>query len=372
MKIGIDYQTAAGGGGNARYTRELARHIALLANDHGLYLYDFAHDIRKHALLPAGDRVHSRFVYLTPPYAPRNIQGFNDWMTRVVGRLDGLDIFHFTNPQNMVRGHYGAVVTVHDLATFTHKSFAKPESHRTLERKLPAILNETEAIIAVSEYTKRDLVENFGADASKITVIYEAADARFYPDPSERVGAQFGVSRFVLYAGQLQPRKNVITLITAFAAVHKQHPDVSLILVGRARDEEYKQKMQATIAQNRLQDAIVFAPGVDDATLRRLYSTAECFVYPSLFEGFGLPPLEAMQCGAPVIVSNTTSLPEVVGDAGIVVDPQSAEEIADAIKRVLGDANLQGHLRLAAIDRAHLFSWDKAARETLAVYKKCQ
>ncbi len=312
MKIGIDYQTAAGRGGNARYTRELARHLVLQGSN-DFYLYDFVHDFRKRSLLPSGDRAHRRFVYCTPPYAPHDIQSFNDWITRTVGRLDSLDVFHFTNPQNMTSGRYDGVVTVHDMSTFTDKSFAKSESHKVLKRKLPVLLKETKAIIAVSDYTKRDLVENFGVTTSNITVIYEAADEHFYPDPDARIGTRFGVSRFVLYVGQLQPRKNIINLITAFAMVRKKHSDVSLVLVGSARDGEYKKKIQDAIIGNRLQDATVFAEVFDDATLRKLYSTAECFIYPSLFEGFGLPPLEAMQCGAPVIASNTTSLPDVVG-----------------------------------------------------------
>lgn len=370
MKIGFDYQTAAGRGGNARYTRGLVEHLAISQDSDEFYLYDFVHGIRKRGLLPSDKHVHSRFVYLTPPYAPRDIQSFNDWVTRTMSRFNSLDLFHFTNPQNMTNGRYDAVVTVHDMSTFTDESFAKSESHKTLERKLSAILHETKAIIAVSEYTKRDLVENFGADSAKITVIYEAADERFYPNQDMTVGAQFGVSKFILYAGQLQPRKNLINLINAFSIMRNQYLDVSLILVGNARDEEYKRKLQEAITKNNLKDAVVFAGVVDDATLRKLYSATECFIYPSLFEGFGLPPLEAMQCGAPVIVTNTTSLPEVVGDAGILVDPHDASKIAEAIGQVLGDKVFQSQLRAASIARARVFTWGKSARETLAVYKK--
>ncbi len=370
MKIGFDYQSAAGRGGNARYTRELVRHLAnLLPPKHELYLYDFVHDLRKQAQLPSGKHIHHRFAYLTPPYAPSGIQGFNDWVTHVLGRLDQLDVFHFTNPNNMISGSYNAVVTVHDLSTLTQKDFAKSESRQIFEHKLPRILNDARAIIAVSEHTKRNLVERCGADAEKITVIYEAADGRFYPEPDIQISARFGVSRFVLYAGQLQPRKNIVSLISSFAAVHKHYPTVSLVLVGRTRDEMYAREVQDAVVENHLQDAVVFAGGVDDVTLRKLYSTAECFVYPSLFEGFGLPPLEAMQCGAPVVVSNSTSLPEVVGDAGILVDPHSIESIAEAIEHVLGDSLFRENLRITALARSHMFSWEKAAHETIRLHE---
>jgi len=367
VKIGIDYQTATGRGGNARYTRELAKGLGE-CDANNIYLYDFLHDIRKYDKLPRGKSTHYRFVYLTPPYAPRNIRSFNEWVTKLVSRIDGIDVFHFTNPLNIILGKYRSVVTVHDMSTFIDKTFAKTESHSILSQKLPDILEKTDAIIAVSEYTKNDLIKHFGVKENKITVIYEAAGEEFYPDADEHVCKKFRVSRFILYAGQLQPRKNIIKLLEAFALVHKQYADVSLVLVGVVRNKTYMEEMQKVIIKQNLKDAVVFTGRIDDDKLRKLYSTAECFVYPSLFEGFGLPPLEAMQCGAPVIVSNTSSLPEVVGGAGILINPESSSEIAEAIKQVLGDSALRDKMSEASIKRAEFFSWEKTAQDTLKVY----
>lgn len=365
MKIGLDYQTAAGRGGNARYTHELAQHLAAL-KDGALYLYDYVHDVRKKSLLPS--EAHARFVYLTPPYAPRNIRGVNELITKVMSRIDGIEVFHFTNPQNVVSGPFRSVVTVHDMSTYTERDFAKAESHSLLEQKLE-LIRDADAIIAVSQHTKSDLTQRFGVDQKKITVIYEAAGEEFYPDPDRAAADALGASRFILYAGQLQPRKNIIRLIEAFASVHSEYPDVSLVLVGVMRDEEYRREVQSVIAKRGIEGAVVFTGRVSDSALRQLYSTTECFVYPSLFEGFGLPPLEAMRCGAPVVVSNASSLPEVVGDAGVTIDPLDGEALTNALMRVVADDKFRAHLREKSIARAVQFSWERAAQETAAVYR---
>ena len=171
---------------------------------------------------------------------------------------------------------------------------------------------------------------------------------------------------FILAVGVLQPRKNLARLVEAFAAVARSIPH-QLVLVGKegwAHDE-----LQATIARAGLGSRIVFTGYVPDADLPGFYNAADVFVYPSLYEGFGLPPLEAMQCGTPVIAGDTSSLPEVVGDAGILVDPRDTGKIAAALADLLRDERERARLRELGFERAKRFSWEETARQTVEVYR---
>jgi glycosyltransferase involved in cell wall biosynthesis len=188
------------------------------------------------------------------------------------------------------------------------------------------------------------------------------------PDESESVFRKYGLpSEYLLYVGTIQPRKNLDTLIEAFYRLKKSASiEDKLVIVGR-KGWLYE-KLFARIKELHLESEIIFTGFVPDEELPFIYDRARVFLYLSLFEGFGLPPLEAMACGVPVITSNTTSLPEVVGDAGITVSPTDIDGVSAAIMRILSDPPLAAHLREAGRARAALFSWETAARETLAVY----
>jgi glycosyltransferase involved in cell wall biosynthesis len=172
---------------------------------------------------------------------------------------------------------------------------------------------------------------------------------------------------FLLYVGTIEPRKNLLTLIRAYDELLRttEHQPQLVLCGGRGWlcDEVFN-----LVDELKLQDQVRFTGYVDDADLPALYSAAQAFVYPSLYEGFGLPPLEAMACGAPVITSNVTSLPEVVGDAGLTHAPEDARELTRTMARLLSDLNLRAHFKRAGLERARQFSWERAARATQVVY----
>jgi glycosyltransferase involved in cell wall biosynthesis len=263
------------------------------------------------------------------------------------------------------------VVTIHDLAFMTF-----PGSHKRWNRLYLRLftrwsLGQADRVIAVSESTRREIVRLFGMPRRMIDVVYNGVDERFAPQPAaavERFRREKGLpSRFILYLGTLEPRKNVEALLRAYAAARKTLPqDVKLVVAG-GKGWGYEPVFE-TAEKLDLGDTLQFPGFVPDDELPLWYSAAEIFVYPSLYEGFGLPPLEAMACGTPVIASNSTSLPEVVGDAGILVSPHDDDALRDAILRVAGDQSLREEMSRKGIERAAMFSWVETAIKTIRVY----
>lgn len=231
-------------------------------------------------------------------------------------------------------------------------------------------------VIALSEYARGNILDSYHVNPEKVSVIPLAAPGHFRPVSDEeelqRVRQTYGIEGdYILSVGAIQPRKNLSRLVAAYSHLRRAKPEgklPKLVLVGKCAwlyDETLR-----TIKQLEVSNSVVLTGYVPQADLPALYSGALCFVYPSYFEGFGLPPLEAMKCGAPVIVGDRTSLPEVVGDAGVLVDPFNVGEIASAIQRVTADGELRAQLRVKGLERAKLFDWQETARQTLAVYKK--
>ena len=205
-------------------------------------------------------------------------------------------------------------------------------------------------------------------------VVPEAAHRRFQPlnfsrEQSVMDGTKFNLNGrpFLLYVGTLEPGKNVKRIIEAFDQIAEQFPEHLLVLAG-GKGWLYEPILEAA-RHARAADRIIFTGHVGDNEVVELLNFCEAFVYPSLYEGFGLPPLEAMACGAPVIASNSSSLPEVTGDAALTVDPESVPEIAQAMKDLLSNPSKRADLRARGLERAKLFSWEKAARQTLDVYE---
>jgi glycosyltransferase involved in cell wall biosynthesis len=232
-------------------------------------------------------------------------------------------------------------------------------------------VREADAIIAVSQSTARDLLELAEAPPEKIHVVYEAADPALSPMPSgeaERIVAdRYGVDGpFVLFVGTLEPRKNVPTLLQAFALLRREFPTRLVLAGGRGWLSE---DVFDTVRQLAIDDGVVFLGEVRPEDLRPLYCAARAVALPSLYEGFGLPPLEAMACGTPVVVSNAGALSEIVGDAGVLVRADDPDDIAQGIGWVLGNTAFRAALAERGLARAATYSWARAARETLAVYE---
>lgn len=234
-------------------------------------------------------------------------------------------------------------------------------------------VKKADAVITISESTKRDVVELLGVAEDKVFVTHLGVDASYHPvadEQREYAASKYGVNeKTVMYLGTLEPRKNIPTLIRAFSAARKElGPDIRLVLSG-GKGWFYEQIFQL-IKELKIEDDVHFTGYVPDEDLPALYSSAAVFAYPSIYEGFGLPPLEAMACGAPVITSNTSSLPEVVGDAGITVDPYDVKELSSSIIRVLSDSDLRNSMREKGLKQAARFNWENTAKQTLEVYQK--
>jgi glycosyltransferase involved in cell wall biosynthesis len=271
-----------------------------------------------------------------------------------------------------------SIVTVHDLGYLYY-----PETHtltQNLYLRWSTRHNARSAarVLADSEATRRDLIRRYGIASNKIRVVYPGRDPSLAPteDPAliADVHARYDVrGPYILYVGTLHPRKNLVRLIQAFSqllqtlAANPQPParDVQLVLAGQ-RGWLYHE-IFAEVRRLALEDRVILTGYVPDTHLAALLSGASAFVYPSLHEGFGLPVLEAMACGAPVVCSNTSSLPEVAGDAALLVDPLDVQELSVALHRILTDQDLRRTLVRRGFSRCELFSWQRCARDTLQV-----
>jgi len=359
VNIGIDASSYARPlrTGVARYIGCLVNSIAALDRDDHFYLFHRLSRLkhREHFLRVNRPTFHTRLL-LGPLSLPL---------------LRGLDVFHGLDAK-LPRFSRGAnVVTFHDLSVFASEEFS-PESFRRKKRaRYAQLARDADHVIAVSESTRRGLLEFLGADEARITVIPEGVTADFSPRPAEEqrdVRAKYRLERdFVLFVGAISRRKNVATLLRAFAVVAEK-TDLDLVLVGRpgfGHEAEMAPLETLAIADH------LHTPGfVPDADLPALYSAASVFAFPSLYEGFGIPLLEAMACGTPIVASNTSSIPEVVGEAGILVPPTQPDQLAEAIIRAAQDESIRERLRRLGLERVKEFTWERAARQTLEVYRR--
>lgn len=291
---------------------------------------------------------------------------------KVDSLLGGVDVFHATNyfvpPTKSAR----RVVTFHDLAFLVAPELCSPKIRRTFSKGIKRFATEADAIIACSESTKADIIRLLGVDASKVTVAYEAVDEDFAPgEDKEKAAAHLAAHHgvrgpFFLFVGTLEPRKNIPTLLRAFASIASDVPH-DLVLVGGIGWNAAT--IFDTIEELGLSQRVVqlgFLNSHDE--LAAFYSAAEAFVFPTLYEGFGLPILEAMKCGCPVITSNISSAPEVAGDAALCHDPRDAGAFAQSMRNVVEDAQLRETLAARGIEQARRFSWESCARTTIDVY----
>lgn len=288
-----------------------------------------------------------------------------DWI------LPGATLFHATEHLLLPLHAAPTVITVHDLI-FRHL----PEHHKPLNRwylnlALPLYCRRATHVIAISESTRSDLMAAYGLPPERISVIHEAADPRFRPQPSDRVAAvrrRYGLpERYVLFVGTIEPRKNLIRLLHAFEVLHAEGLTDALVVVGK-RGWLYR-NFFAGLEQSPVREAVILPGFVPDEDLPAVYAGAQTLAFPSLYEGFGLPTLEAMACGTPVACSDTASLPEVGGDAALYFDPASEDTIVETLRRLLSDVELQDELARRGLERAARFSWDRVATETEAIYQ---
>lgn len=370
MRIGLDaIPLVAAKTGIGHYTDALASSLARIHSDHQYVLlspFDFAFQASNNSGNGTPTNLSKMFFPVRSVFKKWWLAGLPAML-----RISPLDVFHGTNYCIPVFSPCPTVVTIHDLSLFTQAHTHEDENVKRGKRRMPLMARRATKIIVPSEFTKRETMQYLGIREDKIRVIFEAARDNLKPlaaaecQPTlEKYQLQ---QPYLLYVGTIEPRKNLLTLIRAYDELLKtttHRPQLALCGgKGWLFDEVFK-----LVEELKLTDQVRFTGYVADEDLPALYSSAEAFVYPSLYEGFGLPPLEAMACGTPTITSNVTSLPEVVGQAGLTHDPNDWQTLTAHIAKLLGDQMARQHFKRAGIEQAARFSWDKAARETQSVY----
>jgi len=286
-----------------------------------------------------------------------------------------IDIFHM--PQNGIglsdEISCKKIVTIHDLIPYVMPETVGRGYLLKFLKEMPIIIGNSDGIITVSEFSKRDILKYFPIDERKIFVTPLAADKKY--TPLDKLLCRNTLENvynlkdpFLLYLGGFSERKNVTSIITAFSRVYKDlSKKYNLVIIGDYKDSS--QRLVKLVHELNIESHVIFTGFVPEEHLPLFYNCCDTFIYPSFYEGFGLPPLEAMNCGTPVIASNLTSIPEVVGDGGILINPYDIDEISLAIGNLLSNEKLKTELSSKALLRAKEFSWETTARNTLKVYE---
>lgn len=373
MRIGLDaYPLSEIKTGVGHYTYELSRHLAALADEFGdEYLLVSPRPFEQSAIAGLSTPETNNRLHLIEQRT--NILT-NRWWSIGLPRFlrkEKLQIFHGTNHQIPLAGSCTSIVTIHDLSLLLHPAWHERRAVRRGRLFLPRVARRASRIITPTESVRREVVEHLGVAAEKVVSIHEAARAQFHPateDEAAEVRARLGVEKdFVLCVATLEPRKNLARLLTAFdELLRATNAKTQLVLVGR----------EGWLVADLMRRVDGFGSRVrrlgyvSDADLRALYSSCKIFVYPSLYEGFGLPPLEAMACGAPVITSRIASIAEVVGDAARLVEPTDTEALTHALIELWSDRAARAKLASDGLQRAREFTWKRTAELTRAVYAR--
>jgi len=369
--IGIDVRRS-GGFGVGTYIQNLVQALARLGGEEEYVLVARPGQTQNFGSLPANFRFET---YPRDFDAPRSHVSFQFLLRRL-----GLDLFHMPHRWVPYFMPVTYVATLHDLNNILFPADdASPTAERVKRYFLAHGLKNAARVMAVSEATKLDGVTRLGLSADNIEVIPDAVDEhvaqRVHPEERERTLARYQINDpFLLYAGRIQVHKNVPRLIEAFAVVkaelenHPKYRNLRLIIIG---DElNTTPAVRHSVQRSGIQQSVRFLGFVPVDTLRVFYDEATAFLFPSLYEGFGLPPLEAMAHGAPVVTSNVSALPETVGNAAVLVNPENVFDIARGMRQVLLDEEFREELRERGYKQVQRFSWDVSARRVLEVYRQ--
>ena len=363
MRVGIDASPlAVPFGGIRRYTERIIRGLVRTPDLGDLVLFG---PVR--ARIPGIDGVR----WETSGHPLRSLLELIH-LPRARGRID---LFHGPNYLAPLASPVPTVLTVHDLTVHLFPE-SHPPARRLRHRLLPAMCRRAARVIADSHCTKNDLVTHYRLPASKIDVVHLAAGREFVPiscsETLSGIRKRHGLpDRFVLFVGSVEPRKNLPLLIRAMARISRESPETALVIVGGG-EPDYVASLHRIIEAEGLElgSDVIFTGCVDDGDLPALYSLCEVFVYPSRYEGFGLPPLEAMACGAPALIPNHSSFVELYKDCGLLVDPIRVETLEAAIRRLLWDHALRNELIERGLRLARSRTWEDVVTETLAVYRR--
>jgi len=373
VKIAIDIRRI-GSFGIGTYIRNVVRTLAQFDAGHRYVLIGQPNGFEEIGPLP------SNFLMESFPYPESSSRSY--FQFQQVVRLYSFDLVHvphlFWRPRNLACPY---VVTVHDLLTYMQPRPDRSHFRRLVRNYLTRrALQRAARICAVSDFTKHDIMRLFHIPEENIEVLYNAIDERFRRGHATAADHQFIAERyqvnypFLLYAGNIKPHKNIVRIIEAFSALKAElkkegkFPDLKLIIIG---DELSKHPdLRRTVIKSGVQHDVRFLGFVPIEVLRIFYDAAKIFVFPSLYEGFGLPPLEAMAHGTPVVTSNVSSLPEVVGNAAVLVNPENVFDIMRALHRVLLDQPLRERLKQRGYEQAQRFSWEASVARLLEIYQE--
>src|ERR1700733_13489972 len=360
--------------GVGTYIRNVVRTLARLDRDSTYYLVGSPAKMAECGPLPGNFQA----VELTAP--DNTVKGCVEF--RAIVRRLGCDVAHIPHLFWMPRGlACPYVLTVHDLLEHMYGSRNFSTLRRSLHFYLTRrVLRGAARVMAVSQFTKSEIEKLLAIPDARIEVVYNAIDERFLHGHATEADRQLIAERyqvnypFLLYAGAIRPHKNVVRIIEAFSALkselakERRFADLKLIIIGD--DLSNNPRLRRTVVSGGVQNDVRFLGFVPIEVLRIFYDVAKIFVFPSLYEGFGLPPLEAMAHGTPVVTSNTSSLPEVVGSAAVMVNPENVFEIMRALHRVLLDQQVREKYKQRSYEQVKKFSWEASARQILDVYKQ--
>lgn len=374
MRIALDYTAGIRqGAGIGQYVRSLVNAI-LEQDSHNRYTLVTSGRPTQEQPFPRAENVRGRSLvipdrYLTILWYRLHFPLLANYFTGPADIYHGLD---FVLPPLSKKTR--KVVTVYDLAFLEHPETAVPSLAAYLNKVVPEAVERADVVAAISHTTKQALIKHYHAPAEKITVIPCGVGAQFQgvtdPVVLEETRRKFDLQQpFLFSVGTLEPRKNHIGLIRAFHEVQQRNKSSLMLAIAGGKGWMYEET-ENVVRELKLEDKVRFLGRISERELITLYSLAEMFAFPSFFEGFGIPPLEAMACGAPVITSNTSSLPEVAGDAALLVDPYDIHAIADAIQRLAENAQLREELRQKGYRQAQRYTWSGAAAKMLAVYQR--
>ena len=360
--------------GVGTYIRNVVRTLGRLDRENQYLLIGPPAKVEEIGILP------SNFRAVPLSSDERSVQGYRDFRTALKG-LD-CDLVHIPNLFSIPRAlPCPYVMTVHDM--LDHMAHPREQSgfwSSLYFRLTKRVLDGAERIFAVSNFTRNEIEKLFDIPSERVEVVYNAIDERFLHGHAtgadlDLIAKRYQVTYpFLLYAGRISPHKNVVRMIEAFSALktelEKDHafPDLKLIIIGD--DLSGNPDLRRTVVRSGVQNDVRFLGFVPIETLRIFYDAAKIFVFPSLYEGFGLPPLEAMAHGTPVVTSNVSSLPEVVGNAAVLVNPENVFEIMRALHRVLLDQALRDRMKERGYQQAEKFSWEKSVRRIQQAYGK--
>ena len=360
MKIGIAARGLDGQGGPKQYIESLLTCLLKVGGNHEFYYFYNSSDFKgkypeaKEIVLESSSRLIWDYYHV-----PRAV---NDY---------GIDVMFF--PKNVLPFYVDckSIIVIHDLAYFMPELNAYPLIDTVYMRlMIKSSVKRAHHIIAISENTKKDIIKFTGVEEDKISVVYEASDRKFGQifdkTKLDAIKKEYHLpEQFIFCCDSITPRKNMARLLAAFNLIKDKVPH-KLVLTGGV---SWKSKTVRDLIDS-MKDSVIKLGYVPDGDMPLLYNSADLFIYPSLYEGFGLPLLEAMACSCPVITSNTSSIPEVVGEAGVMVDPYNIDDLAIAMYEVLTNDALRENMTEKGLKREKMFSWEKTASETLKVYEK--